>query len=354
MHHHCSTTVRVRYRTNVTREQQHVRSSGQRAWSGGRQLCHYRLQYSTSTVPGSRLEPSRRAGDRGEPKLTASEQLRVKISPLKTIFSTPKSSKITLRTVVKLNVPLCKPPLTIRDFVPAWDYRSFVYTDGSKVTGKPTLGAAAVFPGETEDEVNRIKVESEPERHTINRAELAAIAVSLKKKISQPDLRILTDSAFGIYTIRNFGTDPSSYSNHLHVEILRYIDDIIRARDANGLHTHIGKVKSHIDIHYNEVADEAARSIATGDAEPDVTFSAADPPVGGLRTWPLLMECKEDDEDVLTNLIDLKTDAKKNAQKATLVSLQPTTVFGRLLQRAKSQGADYSIHAYSKSTYKLG
>ena len=118
------------------------------------------------------------------------------------------------------------------------------------------------------------------QRHTINRAELAAIAVSLKKKISQPDLRILTDSAFSIYTIRNFGTDPASYSYHLHVELLRYIDDIIRARDANGLHTHIGKVKSHIDIHYNEVADEAARSIATGDAEPDVTFSAADPPCG--------------------------------------------------------------------------
>ena len=245
-----------------------------------------------------------------------------------------------------------KPPLTIRDFVPAWDYRSFVYTDGSKVTGKPTLGAAAVFPGDTEDEVIRIKVESEPERHTINRDELAAIAVSLKKKISQPDLRILTDSAFSIYTIRNFGTDPASYSNHLHVELLRYIDNIIRARDANGLHTHIGKVKSHIDIHYNEVADEAARSIATGDAEPDVTFSAADPPVGGLRTWPFLRECREDDEDVLTNLTDLKTDAKKNAQKATLVNLQPTTVFNRLLQRAKSQGADYSIHAYSKSTYK--
>ena len=160
-----------------------------------------------------------------------------------------------------------KPTLTIRDFVPAWDYRSFVYTDGSKVIGKPTLGAATVFPGKTEDEVIRIKVESEPERHTINRAELAAIAVSLKKKISQPDLRILTDSAFSIYTIRNFGTDPASYSNHLHVELLRYIDDIMRARDENGLHTHIGKVKSHIDIHYNEVADEAPRSIASGNAE---------------------------------------------------------------------------------------
>jgi hypothetical protein len=52
------------------------------------------------------------------------------------------------------------------------------------------------------------------------------------------------------------------------------------------LKTHIGKVKSHTDIEYNEAADKAARAVVDGKASLDITFDEADPPVGGLRIWP--------------------------------------------------------------------
>ena len=120
---------------------------------------------------------------------------------------------------------------------------------------------------------------------------------------------------------------------------------------ANHFPTHIGKVKSHIDIHYNEVADEGAHSVAAGDAEPEIIFDEADPSIGGLRTWPVHREPKDDAPDVLTNFTNLKTDARAYAKRATIAQNQPTTLFGRLLCNAKTQGADYSIHAYSRSAY---
>ena len=58
----------------------------------------------------------------------------------------------------------------------------------------------------------------------------------------------------------------------------------MRAREMKHLKTHIGKIKSHTDIEYNEAADEAARQVVDGEATPDITFDEADPPVGGLRT----------------------------------------------------------------------
>ena len=246
-----------------------------------------------------------------------------------------------------------KAPLAIRDHAPMWDKRAFAYTDGSLIKGMPTLGAAVAFPGQDDedDEVIRIKVVSQPERHTINRAELSAIAVAIRERLASPTLSILTDSAFSINTIRNHIADPASYTHHLHVDLLRLVDGMLRTRDANNFPTHIGKVKSHIDIHYNEVADEGAHSVAAGDAEPDIIFNEADPPIGGLRTWPVHRELKDDAPDVLTNFTNLKTDARAYAKRATVAQNQPTTLFGRLLRNAKTQGADYSIHAYSRSAY---
>jgi hypothetical protein len=53
--------------------------------------------------------------------------------------------------------------------------------------------------------------------------------------------------------------------------------------DSKQLQTHIGKVKSHTDIEYNELVDKAARVVVDGEALPDIIFT-----LGGLRKWPQL------------------------------------------------------------------
>ena len=45
-------------------------------------------------------------------------------------------------------------------------------------------------------------------------------------------------------------------------------------------------MKSHTDVEYNETADKVARAVVDGDHTPNITFEEADPPFGGLRTWP--------------------------------------------------------------------
>ena len=182
-----------------------------------------------------------------------------------------------------------RPPYHPSPATLAHDNLSFTYTDGSLVSGNPILGAALTDP--STNTTIRIRVQAQPARHTINRAELAAIAVTLNTYKDRPTLKILTDSAFCINSIRNYMSNPARYTDHLHQALLSYTDNILKYRHSRQFHTHIGKVKSHIGITYNEVADEGATSVVRG-IDPDITFSEADPPITGLRTW---INIKEDD-----------------------------------------------------------
>ena len=172
-------------------------------------------------------------------------------------------------------------------FIPRrWDPTDFIYTDGSKVDSTTILGAGIAYPA-TNSTVS-ILVHAKPERNTINRAELAAIAQVLIDNASVQIIRILTDSAFCIYVIRNFITSPSSYEGYLHEDLLHLIADMLLHRESQQYYTHIGKVKSHTGIQYNEIADQTANNVATGETEnPDIEFTQADPITTGLRTWLL-------------------------------------------------------------------
>jgi ribonuclease HI len=140
-----------------------------------------------------------------------------------------------------------------------WNPKNFVYTDGSQVKGNNTLGAGVVNP--RKEHITKVEIKSQKERHTIDRAELAAITTALRTENTEEHLYILTDSSFCINTIRNYTIDPASYNNHLHKDLLNLTDQLLRARDAKNLKTHIGKVKSHTDIESNEAADEVARQV---------------------------------------------------------------------------------------------
>jgi hypothetical protein len=165
-----------------------------------------------------------------------------------------------------------------------WNPKDFVYTDGSQVKGNATLGAGMVNP--RTHTITHLDVKSQPERHTINLAEQAAITVALTQENTEGHLKILTNILFCISTLRNYTIDPESYQHHLHRDLLHLTDQLLCARDTKHLQSHIGKVKSHTDIEYNESADSVAGAVVDGEYPPDVIFDEADPPIGGLRTWP--------------------------------------------------------------------
>jgi len=112
-----------------------------------------------------------------------------------------------------------------------WNPKDFVYTDGSQVKGNNTLGAGVINP-RTHTTTHIDIIQSQKERHTINRAKLTAITVALKQENAKDHLKILTDIAFCINTIRNYTIDPTSYKHHLQKDLLHLTSQLLRARDS--------------------------------------------------------------------------------------------------------------------------
>ncbi len=108
------------------------------------------------------------------------------------------------------------------------------------------------------------EIESQPERHTINLAELAAIPIALEANKHDHTLSILTDRAFIINTIRKYAKDPFSFIHHHHKHLLQLADNVIHIRDNMRYKTHIGKVKSHTGVTRSDDADTAARNVVEG------------------------------------------------------------------------------------------
>ncbi len=131
-----------------------------------------------------------------------------------------------------------------------------------------------------------IEIQFQPKRHTVNKAELAAITIALTTNKSSPSLSILTDCAFGIKTIRKYVIDPLSLTHHPHKDLLRHVDGIIRTRDYTGYKTSINKVNSHTGVKHNGEADAAVRNVVEGYIAHGKTFTDANPPIGGMRAWP--------------------------------------------------------------------
>ncbi len=131
----------------------------------------------------------------------------------------------------------------IHTYHAAWNPTDFIYTDESLVTGNLAMGAYIVNP--KMHTTTHIEKKSQPERHTINRAELAAITIALEANKLDHTLSILTDSAFNINTIRKYAIDPLSFIHYLQKHILQLVDNITHTRDTMRYKTHMGKVKSH-------------------------------------------------------------------------------------------------------------
>ncbi len=66
-------------------------------------------------------------------------------------------------------------------------------------------------------------------------------------------------------------------------------------------------------MEYNETADKAARAVVDGENSPDITFEDADPPIGGLRTWPQIRHNPTNKPEHIRKLTNLKACIKKNS-----------------------------------------
>jgi hypothetical protein len=149
-------------------------------------------------------------------------------------------------------------------------------------------------------------------------------------------------------TIRNYTIDPASYNHHLYKDLLKLTDRPLRAREMKQLKTHIGKVKSHTDIEYNEAADKPARAVVDGEATPDIIFDEADPPVGGLRTWPQIRSTTPTQPNTIIQLTNIQTGIKTTIKETKYTTTKG--VFGDLLKKARETDTDFSIQAHSQHT----
>jgi hypothetical protein len=95
-------------------------------------------------------------------------------------------------------------PPQIRPYHGAWNPTDFIYTNGSLVTCNPIIGASIV--NSKTHTTTHIEIKSQPGRHTINLAELAAITLALEANKHEPTLSILTDNVTATYQYRTYRT----------------------------------------------------------------------------------------------------------------------------------------------------
>ena len=138
----------------------------------------------------------------------------------------------------------------------------------------------------TNEPITHIEIKSQTERHTVNIAKLVAITTALGLYKHAQTLSILTGNASRIDNLRNYASNPHSFSHHQHKDLLHILDNIIHTRDDLGYATQIGKVKSHTCVAHNDEADAGACNVAEDTETHDITFTIADPLIGSLRTWP--------------------------------------------------------------------
>jgi hypothetical protein len=72
-----------------------------------------------------------------------------------------------------------------------------------------------------------------------------------------------------------------------------------------------------------------------GEVPLDITFDEADPPVGGLRTWPPIRHSTPDEPDTIQKLTNIKTGIKRAIKETT--STITKGIFGALLKRQETR-----------------
>jgi ribonuclease HI len=164
----------------------------------------------------------------------------------------------------------------------AHDHTAFLYTDGSRLkevpNGAPGIGAAVYNPktrSVTSVEVAWDGEAADTKSNTINRAELVGLLIAMRQgdecRWHDGSIHIATDSLASIYAIAKALTRPQDVNEHRHLSILKEIIQDIR--NAPG-QVHIHKVMAHTGIIGNEIADQAAVRLASGEDIADTRYDS--------------------------------------------------------------------------------
>ena len=198
------------------------------------------------------------------------------------MFYLPKKFRIMLSSSYASLKPWRGPaaascmPLT--DLPRKWEAAdSVLYTDGSATpqtaagrTDGHSIGAGVYCKDLGGRQVEcRIDPAGQGATNTITRAELVAILQALQEVNGQPCV-IATDSKASMHMIQNQLFNPSKLRNSPHSRLLSAIGNVLRDRARAKVHTTIVKVKSHIGVHGNEMADKLANAARES---ADVTIS---------------------------------------------------------------------------------
>ena len=105
-----------------------------------------------------------------------------------------------------------------------------------------------------------INATGQEELNTILRAELAAIHQALIEFRDIRTFKCLIDSLTSLQQLQTVLTRPEEVSYYPHHVLLHAIVEEIVARDTKGFVTHIMKVRAHVGVRGNELADAAAKS----------------------------------------------------------------------------------------------
>ncbi len=207
-----------------------------------------------------------------------------------------------------------------------YDHTMFAYTDGSVVDRKsqttrrastldtPPMGSglyansAAAGTHEGVDLLLRIQpaIKSYPFDNTINRAEL----VPVMEAISRGYTHIATDSLSTLYQVKKIAHQPQAMNEHRHLLLHKKIAELILEKNQP---IHIYKVKSHIGIVGNEIADELATSVAKGTETPNIHIQDDSNPHES-QYWPYHTQDTPDHADAPTRpqpLTDLDASLRK-------------------------------------------
>ncbi len=147
---------------------------------------------------------------------------------------------------------------SIRPQLKRYDPDSMVYTDGSYQKDTNLTGAGVYGWKDGAESHIKIRPSRSGPVHTINKAELIALLHALCHWQGQHDLLIATDSAFAMQGINEHLQSPEAHRYHKHKNLFEAIIKQLLIRAQRQQHTSIVKVKSHIQIRENEIADALA------------------------------------------------------------------------------------------------
>ena len=142
---------------------------------------------------------------------------------------------------------------------------NIIYTDGSKREIK-TFGTVTGFGIYRQAPAAALQLKVPPigqgMLNTIKRAEVVALLIALRECRSYEDECIATDFRCSMQKMNKHLRAPAQTKDDCHQPLLQTITALIVERVKAGLVTTIMKVKSHIGIHGNEMADKLANEAA--------------------------------------------------------------------------------------------